>query len=240
MSKKEISIILPIHNEKDSLPIMVRLLESSIKFDKEIIIVHDTLNDNALEVANELSIEFENVNVVHNNIAKGVKYAVDVGVSKSKYENIIIFAVDEIFPIIAIDKMLDLLINNNLDFVSGTRYSKGGTRLGGSFIGSIFSISANKLFKFITKIPFSDCTTGIKLMKKSVWKSIKLDAKPIGWAYSFELAIKVYLKNYKIDEYPLKSVDRLFGGSSSFKFGPWLKEYLKWFFWGIKKIKNEK
>ena len=41
MSKK-ISIILPIHNEKDSLPIMVRLLESSIKFDKEIIIVHDT------------------------------------------------------------------------------------------------------------------------------------------------------------------------------------------------------
>ena len=51
---------------------MVRLLESSIKFDKEIIIVHDTLNDNALEVANELSVEFENVNVVHNNIAKGV------------------------------------------------------------------------------------------------------------------------------------------------------------------------
>jgi dolichol-phosphate mannosyltransferase len=239
MIKKEISIILPIHNEKDSLPILVRLLESSIKFNKEIIIVHDNKNDNALEVANELSIEFEDIHVVHNNIAKGVKFAVDVGVSRAKYDTIIIFAVDEIFPIIAIDKMLDLLINNNLDFVSGTRYSKGGMRLGGSFIGSIFSISANKLFKLITKIPFSDCTTGIKMMKKDVWKSIELEAKPIGWAYSFELAIKVYLKKYKIDEYPLKSVDRLFGGSSSFKFGPWLKEYLKWFLWGIKKIKNE-
>ena len=240
MIEKKISIILPIHNEKESLPIMVRLLESSIKFEKEIIIVHDSINDNALEVANELSKEFENVHVIHNKIAKGVKYAIDAGVSKAKFDKIIIFAVDEIFPIISIDKMLDLLIDENLDFVSGTRYSKGGMRLGGSFVGSIFSTIANKIFKYITKIPFTDCTTGIKMMKKDVWNSIDLQANPIGWAYSFELAIKVYLKNYKIGEFPLKSVDRLFGGSSTFNFGPWLKEYLKWFFWGIKEIKNRK
>ena len=238
--KKEISIILPIHNEKDSLPIMVRLLESTIKFEKEIIIVHDSLNDTALEIAKKLSNEFKDVHIIHNDIAKGVKYAVDVGVSKSKYDVIIIFAVDEVFPIIAIDKMLDLLIKNDLDFISGTRYSKGGMRLGGSLLGSIFSRIANKLFKLITKIPFSDCTTGIKMMKKNVWESIKLDSKPIGWAYSFELAIKVYLKNYKLEEYPIKSVDRLFGGSSTFKFGLWLKEYLRWFFWGLKEINSEK
>ena len=78
------------------------------------------------------------------------------------------------------------------------------------------------------------------MMKKTVWETIKLESKPIGWAYAFELSIKAYLKDFKIDEYPLKSVDRLFGGSSTFKFGPWLKEYLKWFVWGVKKIKYEK
>lgn len=238
--KKEISIILPIYNEKDSLPVMIRLLESTIKFKKEIIIVYDTENDNALGVAKELSHEFNDVRVIHNNISRGVKYAVDVGVSNAKYDVIIIFAVDEIFPIIAIDKMIDLMIKNNLDFISGTRYGKGGMRLGGSFIGSVFSQVANKLFKLLTNIPFSDCTTGIKMMKKTVWNSIKLESKPIGWAYSFELAIKVYLGKFKIDEFPLKSVDRLFGGSSTFRFGPWLKEYLKWFFWGVKKIKYDK
>ena len=236
--KKEISIILPIYNEKDSLPIMVRLLKSTIKFPIEILIVHDTKDDNALDVANELKNEFENIKVIHNNIAKGVRYAVDVGVSNSKYDVIMIFAVDEIFPIISIEKMLDLLINNNLDFISGTRYSKGGVRLGGSFLGSIFSRLANKFFKLITKIPFSDCTTGIKMMKKNVWKSIKLESKPIGWAFSFELSIKVFLEKYKVDEYPFKSVDRLFGGSSTFKLKNWLKEYLKWFVWGVKKIKK--
>ncbi len=233
---KEISIILPIYNEKDSLPIMVHLLEASIKIKKEIIIVYDNENDNALGVANELANEYKDIKLVQNKVAKGVRYAVDVGVSISQYDVIIITAVDEIFPIIAIEKMLDHLIKNNLDFISGTRYSKGGLRLGGSLLGSIFSRIANTSFKFLTKIPFSDCTTGIKMMKKKVWNSIKLESKPIGWAYSFELAIKVYLKNYKTDEYPLKSVDRLFGGSSTFAFGVWLKEYLKWYFYGLKTL----
>ena len=234
---KELSIILPVYNEKDSLPIMVRILNSSIKFKKEIIIVYDSENDNTIEVAKELANEFENVKVVHNKLSKGVRFAVDSGVANAKFETVLITAVDEIFPIIAVDQMISHMIENNLDFISGTRYSKGGLRLGGSLMGSIFSRIANKLFKLITNIPFSDCTTGIKMMKKKVWQSIELESKPIGWAYAFELSIKVYLQEYKIGEYPLKSVDRLFGGTSTFRFGPWLSEYLKWFFWGIKKIR---
>ena len=52
------------------------------------------------------------------------------------------------------------------------------------------------------------------------------------------------MQGYKISEFPIKSVDRLFGGSSTFKLGSWIKEYLKWFIWGIVKTnkfkKNEK
>jgi dolichol-phosphate mannosyltransferase len=132
--------------------------------------------------------------------------------------------------------MITHLIKEDLDLLSGTRYSKGGMRLGGSLLGSIFSRTANMLFKFLTKIPLSDCTTGIKMIKKRTWENIKLESKPIGWAFSFELAIKAYKQGYKIGEYPLKSVDRLFGGSSTFKFGPWLIEYLKWFVWGLKNL----
>ena len=45
MSEK-ISIILPVYNEKESLLIMVRLLNSSLKIGSEIIIVHDNHTDN--------------------------------------------------------------------------------------------------------------------------------------------------------------------------------------------------
>lgn len=237
---KELSIILPVYNERDSLPIMVRILNSSIKFKKEIIIVYDSEKDNTIDVAKDLAKEFDNVKVVQNKISNGVRFAIECGVRNAKYEIFLITAVDEIFPIIAVDQMISHMIKNDLDFISGTRYSKGGLRLGGSLLGSIFSRVANKLFTSLTNIPLSDCTTGIKMMKKKVWQSIELESNPIGWAYAFELSIKVYLREFKIGEYPLKSVDRLFGGSSTFRFGPWLSEYLKWFFWGIKKIKLKK
>ena len=235
---KEISIILPVYNEKESLNIMVRLLNSTLKIKNEILIVHDSLEDNSLVAANILEKEFSNIKIIHNKIGPGVKNAVDAGVQNAKYDIILITAVDEIFPIISVEKMLDEIVIFNKDFISGTRYSKNGARLGGSFIGSMLSRTANKIFNILTTIPLTDCTTGIKMLKKDLWNEINLDSNPIGWAFAFELSIKAYIQNYKISEVPIKSVDRLFGGSSTFKIGSWIKEYLKWFLWGL--IKTNK
>ena len=235
---KKLSIILPVHNEKESLAIMVRLLISSLKFEHEIIIVYDSKEDNALEEANKLKNEFQNIKVIHNTIGKGVRNAIDTGIQNSSHELILITAVDEIFPIISIDHMVDKLLTGDFDFISGTRYSKGGSRLGGSLIGSVLSRIANKAFNYLSNIELTDCTTGIKMFKKDVWKNIQFQSNQVGWAFAFEFSIKVYISGYKTSEYPIKSVDRLFGGSSSFKFGHWVREYLKLFIWGIKKIRN--
>ena len=235
---KELSIVLPVHNEKESLAIMVRLLISSLKFPHEIIIVYDSKEDNALDEANKLKKEFSNIKVIHNTIGRGVRNAIETGIQNSSYQLILITAVDEIFPIISIDHMLEKLLNGNFDFISGTRYSKGGSRLGGSLVGSILSRIANKVFNYLSKIELTDCTTGIKMFKKEVWNNINFQSKQVGWAFAFEFSIKAYINGYKTSEYPIKSVDRLFGGSSTFKFGPWVKEYLKLFIWGIKKIRE--
>lgn len=237
---KELSIILPVRNEKESLDIMVRLLNSSLKFTFEILIVFDDEKDNSVSVANLLIKEFTNIKLIHNEKESGVKNAIDAGVEIAKHDIILINAVDEIFPIISIEKMIDLILNQDFDLVSGTRYSKGGVRLGGSFIGGVLSIFANKLFRYITKIPLSDCTTGIKMMKKSVWQNTKHTFRPIGWVFAFELSIRSWVVGYKITEYPIKSVDRLFGGSSTFKPIPWIKEYFKCFIWGLKEVKKMK
>ena len=209
---KKLSIILPVFNEKESLAIMVRLLNSTLKFENEILIVYDDVNDNTIPEAKMLEKELSNVRAIHNDINKGVRYAVDKGIKEAKHDIVFITAVDEIFPIIAIDEMMKLIVSDGYEFISGTRYSKGGKRIGGSLLGSILSKTANKLFKTITNFPLSDCTTGIKMMKKDVWNNITLDSKPIGWAFAFELTIKVYINNFKIDEVPMKCVHRLFGG----------------------------
>ena len=162
------------------------------------------------------------------------------GIDKSKFENILITAVDEIFPILSIDRMLTMIVHENYEFVSGTRYKSGGKRLGGSIIGHILSITANKSFSLLTNFPLSDLTTGIKMFKKSFFKEIKISSNPIGWVFAFELTIKAYIMNLKIGEVPLISVDRIFGGQSTFRLGKWVKEYLKCYLWGLKKIYTKK
>ena len=75
--------------------------------------------------------------------------------------------------------MLETLIKNDLDLVSGTRYSKGGMRLGGSLLGAVLSKIANKSFNILTNIHLSDCTTGIKMMKKVCGIRLNLSLNPL-------------------------------------------------------------
>ena len=237
---KNLSIIIPVYNEKESLSLMVKILNSTLEFDNEIIIVYDDESDNSIPVAKKLQNNFNNIILVHNKIGRGVKYALRAGVNKSKYQNILITAVDEIFPILSIDKMLNMIVNDGYDFVSGTRYKSGGKRLGGSLIGHFLSRLANKSFCLITKFPMSDLTTGIKMFKKDFYNEIEISTNPVGWVFAFELSIKAYTMNLKVGEVPLISVDRLFGGESTFKLGKWVSEYLKCYLWGLKTIYNKK
>ena len=236
---KNLSIILPVYNERDSLSLMVKILNSTLEFENEIIIVYDSDQDNSIPVAKKLQSQYKNIVLVHNTLGKGVKYALTTGVNKSKFENILITAVDEIFPILSIDKMLNMIIDENYDFVSGTRYKKGGKRLGGSLIGHLLSVSANKSFGLLTNFPLSDLTTGIKMFKKNFFQKVEISSNPVGWVFAFELSIRAYTMKLKIGEVPLISVDRLFGGASTFKLGKWVKEYLRCYFWGLKKIYNK-
>ena len=224
--EKNLSIVIPVYNEKESLSLMIKILNSSLDFDHEIIIVYDEENDNSIPEAKKLQNKFSNIILVHNTKGKGVKFALQAGVEKSKFENILITAVDEIFPIISIDQMLNKLVDQKYDFVSGTRYKNGGKRLGGSLLGHLLSYTANKSFCLFTNFPLSDLTTGIKMFKKDFYNNVEISSNPVGWVFAFELTIKAYVMNLKIGEVPLISVDRLFGGSSTFKLGNWVKEYL--------------
>jgi dolichol-phosphate mannosyltransferase len=207
-----------------------------LKIKHEIIAVYEDDKDNAKSIGQELMKEIEEFKIIKNKYGRGVRFSIQTGIDFAKYDTIFITAVDEIFPIISIEAMYQEIVIRNFDFVSGTRYSKGGARLGGSIIGSFLSRLSNFIFNKLTKSQLTDFTTGIKMMKKQVWNSIEFNSKPIGWAFAFELSIKAIIANYKVCEIPFKSVDRLFGGKSTFKVGAWTLEYLKWFFYGILKL----
>jgi len=232
--QKKLSILLPVYNEADSLKIMIPVLEATVDVDHEVLIIYDFPEDNSVEAIKQLKNTYNNVDAVFNDLGRGVANAIMKGVSVAKGELVLIAVVDEVFPIASIRDMLKL-INGGCDFVSGTRYARGGKRFGGSFLGATLSRLANKMFRLITGSVLTDSTTAMKMIKKSIFEKVTIEAKA-GWAFAFELSIKAQLLGLQLGEVPIVSVDRLFGGDSTFRLGAWVQEYTKWFIWGVRRL----
>ncbi len=231
-SPLKLSILVCLRNKGTNIRIMLKILHGMIEVPHEILLVHDDPNDDCVEVVNSLKSRYSNTRLIFNQWGVGIVNALKSGVDASRGEYILIFAADEVGPVLAIDDMLKLM-DQGCDLVSCTRYAHGGRRLGGSIIGHMLSWSANKLFFYLFRSALSDCTTGIKMFRKSLFNKIRLESNSVGWSVAFEISIKVQLLGLKVGEVPIVSVDRLFGGTPSFKLGSWFIEYLRWFVWGL-------
>lgn len=234
-SKIKLSILMPVRNEGVNIGIMLKILRAVIEVPHEILIVYDSPDDDSVPVVRRLQPEYSHVKLVHNTLGRGIPNAIRAGVDAARGECILVFAVDEIGPVLAIDDMIALM-DEGCDLVSCTRYAHGGRRLGGSFIEGILSRYGNRIFRILSGSDFTDATTGIKMFRKTIFDRISLEAKPVGWAIAFELAIKAQDAGMKFGEVPIVSIDRLYGGKSTFSLLPWFKEYLKWFLWGVKHL----
>jgi len=232
-----LSILLPVRNEGISLKIMLKILRAVLEIPHEVLVICDDLEDTSIPVVASMSGEYPNLRLVHNQRGRGVTNAIREGVDAAVGEYVLIFAADEIGPVMAIEDMLTLA-DEGCDFVSCTRYAHGGRRLGGSVIGQILSRTANRLFYLISGCALTDATTSIKLVRRSVFQQLHLEARPVGWAVAFEMSMKAQVAGLKLGEVPIISVDRLYGGQSTFRPGSWTLEYLRWFFWGSTRLRK--
>lgn len=233
--KPRFSIIIPVRNEVDNLKIMIPLLEAGIEIPHETLVVYDFPEDTSVGAVKRLEPIYPNVRLVLNDLGAGIPNAIKKGVAAASCDIILITAVDELFRPAVVGEMLGL-IDAGCDFVSTTRFRPGAKDIRDSFIEGVLSRTANKLFQLITGSILTDATTGIKMMKKIVFDKIAFESRPIGWSFAFELSIKVQLLGLKVGEIPVVSIDRLFGGKSTFNIIPWTKEYLRWFLWGVRRL----
>ena len=234
MKKPKLSILIPVRNEGINLKIMLKILSAIIEVPHEILVVYDSLDDNSIPVVNNIQKIYTQIKGVHNKLGRGVLNAVRTGIKEAKGDYILITAADDIGPVMAIEDMISLM-DKGCRVVSCTRYAHNGRVLGGSIIGRPLSKVINKLFYWLCFSAFTDATIGIKMFRRNIFNKIKLESKPIGFAFAFELAIKAQLANKKLGEVPVVSLNRLYGRKASFAM-PWVREYSKWFFYGLKNI----
>jgi len=229
-----LTILLPVRNEEMNLRVMLRIITTVVELPHEVLVIHDTPDDKSIPVVKEAQANYPGLRLVHNQLGRGAINAIRAGVAQARGDIVAILCADDTGPVLVIDDMLALM-RQGCDFVSVTRYAHGGRRLGGSLVGGALSRAANWLFHHVIGSPFTDATTGCKMFRRDLFEKFQLESRPIGWAFAFEMAIKAQLMDLRLGEVPLVSIDRLFGGQSTFRLGPWLVEYLRWFLWGFRK-----
>jgi glycosyltransferase involved in cell wall biosynthesis len=216
---------------------MLKMLRGMLDLSYEVLVVYDNETDDSIAVVEAMRAESPFIRGILNSRGQGVVNAIRTGVDEARGQFVLIFAADELGPLIAIDDMV-LLARQGCEFVSCTRYAHGGRRLGGTMIGGLLSRFANSLYHRVAGSVFTDSTTGIKLFRRDIFYSLDLEARPVGWAVAFEMAIKAELAGLRLGEVPIVSIDRLYGGESTFRVGPWLVEYLRWFLWGARQLRG--
>jgi hypothetical protein len=234
----ELSILFPVRDETVNIAIAMKLLSSLVETAHEVLIVYDKADDESVAATRAIQDQYPYLRLVYNDLGRGVVNAIRKGVQESRAPYVLVSCVDDMGPLMAIDDMVALL-REGCDFVSGTRYAYGGRRLGGSFAGKALSTGANVILRMCGSV-LTDATTGLKMFKREAFARLELESRPIGWVVAFELGLKAQLVGFQLGEVPLLSVDRLYGGESTFVLGPWFIEYLRWLLWGVVQINKNR
>lgn len=235
--KPLVSIMLAVRNEAEHLPIAVGVIYAVLSYPHEILVIYDFPEDNTIPIAKKLQKKFPNLKLIHNKDGHGLTNAYKAGISKAEGKYIALIPTDDSAPTPSVNAAVKLLIDG-CNFVSGTRYANGGKRIGGSKIGAVLSRVANNLFYLMTGT-YSDLTTGFKIFEKSVFDKL-LPASIEGGSMFIEMSLNAAVSNLKIGEVPFISIDRLYGGTSTFRLLKWIKAYLPLFVRGLLIINHSK
>lgn len=201
-------IVIPTYNERENVKILIPKISDVFKknnIDGKIIVVDDNSPDGTAGVIKEFQNKYP-VALIERPEKMGLGSAYVCGFRMGLDENTdMIFEMDgdmshdpEHIPEF-IDK-----INQGFDVVVGSRLVKGGKLIGWNWRRKLISWGGNFLGRRIAGIDVSDLTSGYRVYRAEVIKSIELDkVKSKGYDFQLEMLARVIRKGYRVGVIPI-------------------------------------
>ena len=209
-SKLDISVVVPLYNEEESLPELVAWIdrvaqENNLSY--EVIMVDDGSSDNSWAVVEQLKEQYPAI--------KGIRFARNYGKSAALYcgfeeaEGEVVFTMDADLQDSPdeIPEMRRMILEDGYDLVSGwkkKRYDPAGKRLPSKFF--------NWTARIVSGIKLHDFNCGLKAYRRRVIKSIEV----YGEMHRYIPILAKHAGYKKIGEKVVKHSERKYGVS---KFG---------------------
>lgn len=169
----DISIIVPLFNEEESLPPLTEWIERVMKkegYSYEVLLVDDGSNDSSWKVIEELSKQNNNLKGIKFRRNYGKSAALNVGFEHSKGDVIITMDADLQDSPDEIPGLYSMIKTDGYDLVSGWKKKRYDSKFAKNIPSKLF----NATTRIFTGIKLHDFNCGLKAYDKEVVKSIEV------------------------------------------------------------------
>jgi glycosyltransferase involved in cell wall biosynthesis len=203
--KDKVSIIIPAKNEGEGLK---RIIDSVKKYSNDIIIVDGHSQDNTKSIALKQGVRY----LLDHGLGRGD--GVKIGLKAARGDIIIMFDADGSHDVQDIPRLIDLLLDDQLDMVICSRRRGGSSDMEMNLDGLIRSVGSDLLVmlvnhKFNTHL--TDILYSFRAFKKSAIKKIQLESDD--FCIEQEMLVKALKNNLRILEIPSNEKARGWGKS---------------------------
>lgn len=226
-------VVIPTYNELANLKTLVQKLHEYAP-ELHILIVDDNSPDGTGQLADELcDAEPGRISVLHRERKEGLGRAYVDGfkeVLKKDYEYVLHMDADLSHDPLYLPDFFAKIESH--DLVVGSRYLKGISVANWDFKRLIMSKLATNYVRFITRMPFTDTTSGFGCWRREALQAIGFEnAFSSGYVFLVELKYKAYRKGFRVTEVPIIFIERKMGNSKM----DWAVIWEA--FWGVLRIR---
>jgi dolichol-phosphate mannosyltransferase len=225
-SNAEVSIVVPVFNEGESIVPVMRALTAGITTPHEIVIVYDFDEDPTVPVIARLHLEAPGIRGLRNDLGRGVLNAMKAGIAASTGDYVLISMADGSDEPHVVDPMV-ALARAGADVVAASRYMNGGHQVGGPLVKRLMSRTAGLTLHWFGGVATHDPTNNFKLYSRRFLDATTIESSA-GFELALELTVKATLEGRRVAEVPTTWRDRT-AGASNFKLRKWLPHYLHWY-----------
>jgi glycosyltransferase involved in cell wall biosynthesis len=221
----KLSIIIPVYNEKTSFPIIIeKVLDKKLeRIDKEIIIIESNSTDGTREIVKKYE-GIDGVKIIYEDKPRGKGHALRNGFLCATGDIILIQDADLEYDINDYDSLLEPIIENEVNFVLGSRHLGANCWKIRQFEKKpIIGFVMNSAHQFFTKMfntlygqNIKDPTTMYKVFKKECIEGIKLECNRFD--LDWEIVAKLVRRGYIPLEIPINYKSRSFSEGKKIRF----------------------
>jgi len=208
-------VIVPTYNERANLLELLEKIHLHAP-DLHVLIVDDNSPDGTGTLADELHQQHpERIFVLHREKKEGLGKAYVDGfkqVLKHDYECILQMDADLSHDPAHLPRFMEQIQTH--DLVVGSRYLNGISVVNWDLKRLMMSKMATNYVRFVTRMPFTDTTSGFKCWRRTALETIGFETTfSSGYVFLYEMKYKAFRKGLRVTEVPIIFVERKSGNS---------------------------